>query len=181
MRSGWKAKGVQAAPLAAKTSRINIPRKALCKRVGASLCPLFAEDTELHGVSKNQTQLSKWTTKTELRSTVTQPESVCPVCLKESQWESSLGIQWSRFCLPVQGVQVWSLVRKLLKDVGSIPGLGRSPGGGHGNPLKYSCPENPMDRGDWRATVYRVTRSGTQLSDLAHSLTQDDCSRWQSR
>ena len=40
-------------------------------------------------------------------------------------------------------------------DVGSIPGPGRSPGGGHGNPLQYSCLENLMNRGDWRATVHR--------------------------
>ena len=40
-----------------------------------------------------------------------------------------------------------------VKDLGSIPGSGRSPGGGHGNPLQYSCLENPMDRGAWRATV----------------------------
>ena len=38
--------------------------------------------------------------------------------------------------------------------LGSAPGLGRSPGGGHGNPLQYSCLENPMDRGTWRAAVY---------------------------
>ena len=44
-------------------------------------------------------------------------------------------------------------------DVGSIPGLGRSPGRGHGNPLQYSCLENPMDRGVWRATVHRLARS----------------------
>ena len=41
---------------------------------------------------------------------------------------------------------------------GSIPGLGRSPGGRHGNPLQYSCLENPMDRGAWRAIVHRVTK-----------------------
>ena len=41
---------------------------------------------------------------------------------------------------------------------GSIPGAGKSPGGGHGNLLQYSCLENPMDRGAWRATVHRVTR-----------------------
>ena len=46
-----------------------------------------------------------------------------------------------------------------IRDVGSIPGSGRSPGGGHGNPLQYSCLENPMDRGDWWATVHRVTKS----------------------
>lgn len=49
-------------------------------------------------------------------------------------------------------------------DPGSIPGLGRSPAGGHGNPLQYSCLENPMDRGAWRATVQRVVKSQTQLS-----------------
>ena len=48
---------------------------------------------------------------------------------------------------------------------GSIPGLGRSPGGGHGNPLQYSCLENLMDRGAWRTTVHGVTKSQTQLSD----------------
>ena len=42
------------------------------------------------------------------------------------------------------------------KDLGLILGLGRSPGEGHGNPLQYSCLENPMDRGAWRATVQRV-------------------------
>ena len=47
------------------------------------------------------------------------------------------------------------------RDSGSIPGLGRSPGGGHGNPLQYSCLENPMDRGAWWATVHRVTKSQT--------------------
>ena len=46
-------------------------------------------------------------------------------------------------------------------DLGSIPGLGRSPGGGHGNPLQYSCLENPMDRGDWQATVHGVAKSRT--------------------
>ena len=42
-----------------------------------------------------------------------------------------------------------------LRDLGLIPGSGRSPGGGHGNPLQYSCLENPVDRGTWRATVHR--------------------------
>ena len=48
---------------------------------------------------------------------------------------------------------------------GSIPGSGRSPGGGNGNPLQHSCLENPMDRGAWQATVYGVTKSWTQLSN----------------
>ena len=45
-----------------------------------------------------------------------------------------------------------------MKDLGSIPMSGRSPGGGHGNPLQYSCLENPMDRGGWQATVLSCKR-----------------------
>ena len=50
-----------------------------------------------------------------------------------------------------------------LRDVALIPGLGRSPGGGHTNPLQHSCLENPIDRGAWQATVHRVAKSGTLL------------------
>ena len=50
-------------------------------------------------------------------------------------------------------------------DPGSIPGSGRSPGEGNGNPLQYSCLENPRDGGDWLATVHGVTQSQTRLSD----------------
>ena len=50
-----------------------------------------------------------------------------------------------------------------VRDAGSIPGLGRSPGGGNGNPLQCSCLENPMDRGAWQATVHRVSKSPTRL------------------
>ena len=53
-------------------------------------------------------------------------------------------------------------------NAGSIPGSGRSPRGGHDNPLQYSCQENPMDRGAWRATVHGVTKSRTWLSMLCH-------------
>ena len=48
-------------------------------------------------------------------------------------------------------------------DMVSIPGSGRSPGGGYGNPLQYSYLENPMDKGSWQATVHRVTKSQAQL------------------
>ena len=53
-------------------------------------------------------------------------------------------------------------------DLGSIPGLGRSPGEGNGNPLQYSCLENPMDREAWLVTVHRVAKSWTQLSTAQH-------------
>ena len=54
-----------------------------------------------------------------------------------------------------------------LRDVRSILESGRSPGGGHGNPLQYSCLENPMDRGAWWATVHRVAKSRTWLRWLS--------------
>ena len=50
-----------------------------------------------------------------------------------------------------------------IKDMGLIPGFGRSPGGGHGNPIQYSSLENPTDRGTSRATVCKVTKSWTQM------------------
>ena len=57
------------------------------------------------------------------------------------------------------------------EDLGSIPGLRRSPGEGNGNPLQYSCLENSMDRGAWWAVVHGITKSLTELSDFHfHSL-----------
>ena len=67
-----------------------------------------------------------------------------------------------------------------VRDVDSISGSGRSPGEGHGNPLQYSCLENLMDRGAWRATVLRVAKSHTRLKRLntaqagTDSITFDD-------
>ena len=55
--------------------------------------------------------------------------------------------------------------------VGLIPGLGRSPGGGNGSPLQYSCQEFPVDRGAWQATVHTVAKSWKQLKQLSmHSM-----------
>ena len=52
---------------------------------------------------------------------------------------------------------------KDIRDLGSIPGLGRSPGGRHGNPLQYSCLENPVDRGAWQAAIHRVAKSRARM------------------
>ena len=68
-------------------------------------------------------------------------------------------------------------------DAGSIPGWGRSPGGGHGNPLRYACLENPMGRGAWWAAIHRVTKSWTQLKwlsthtrlNITNSWTENKC------
>ena len=56
-------------------------------------------------------------------------------------------------------------------DLGSIPGSGRIPGEGNGNPLQYSCLENPMDGGAWWAAVHGVPESQTRLSDLTFTFT----------
>ena len=60
-------------------------------------------------------------------------------------------------------------------DLGSIPGSGRSSGEGNGNPLQYSCLENPMDGGAWWATVHGVAKSRTQLSDLTFNFNFQIC------
>ena len=62
-----------------------------------------------------------------------------------------------KICLPMQET----------RDVGSVPGSGRSLGGGNGSPLQYSCLEIPMDRGAWRAIVHRVKKSQTELKLLS--------------
>ena len=54
--------------------------------------------------------------------------------------------------------------QEMLRDMDLIPGLGQSLGEGNGNSLQHSCPENSMERGAWRATVYGATKSQTQLS-----------------
>ena len=73
------------------------------------------------------------------------------------------------------------VIQHLLHDkespAGSIPGSRRSPGKGHGNPLQYSCLENPMDRGAWQAPVPRVAQSRTWLSSSSRVLAQ----RWAAR
>ena len=75
------------------------------------------------------------------------------------------------FYWSIAASQVALMIKKLpanegdIRDVGSIPGSGRSLREGHGNPLQYSCLENPMDRGAWWATVHGVAKSLTRLSD----------------
>ena len=76
----------------------------------------------------------------------------------------------------LRGFPGGSLVRNLpanagaVRDLGLIPGSERSPGGGNGNLLQYSCLENPMDRGAWRATVHRIAES-----DSADQLSRHAC------
>ena len=73
-------------------------------------------------------------------------------------------IAWLWHCIPSMGFPGGSDSKESTcnaGDLGSIPGLGRSPGGGHGNPLQHSCLENPTDRGAWQAALQGVTESDT--------------------
>ena len=129
---------------------------------------------KVHGVAKSQTGLRNGTELNWMRN--------LRVC--SSQNEKAIGTDWSSFILIwpdlklslktqlVPDSQIWGLlqfswasqmvlgVNNLpagdIRDVGSIPRSGRSPGGGHGNPLQYSCLENAMDREAWGATVHGV-------------------------
>ena len=76
-------------------------------------------------------------------------------------------------CMTQQGLLRWFSSKEsacnagVAGDTGSIPGLGRSPGEGQGNPLQYSCLDNPMDRGAWWATVYKVSKSWTRRKQFS--------------
>ena len=95
----------------------------------------------------------------------------------DSPWsgkDSDMTEQLALTC--VKGSQVALVVKNPpanagdIRDMGPIPGLGRSSAGGHGNPLQYSCLENSMDRGTWWATVRGVTKSRTGLRDINTTL-----------
>ena len=78
-----------------------------------------------------------------------------------------MGVYMNRFMTQLWGFPGGASVKNLpanagdIRDLGSTPGSGRSPGGGRGHPLQYSCLENPMDRGAWQATVHGVAQSRT--------------------
>ena len=79
----------------------------------------------------------------------------------------------------MQGLPVGSEAKASACNAGDLDQIpGRSPGGGNGNPLQYSCLENPMDRGAWRATVHGVAESRTRLSDFTFTFTFFNVSRW---
>ena len=84
-----------------------------------------------------------------------------------STWDICTWILWSRASQVVLMVKNPPANSGDIRDRGLIPGLRRFPGGGHGNPLQYSCLENPMDRGGWWATVHNATESRTRLKWLS--------------
>ena len=80
-----------------------------------------------------------------------------------------LSYTWQEASQEVLMVKNLSASEGDIRDLGLIPGLGSSCGGGYGNPLWYSCLENPMDRGAWWVTVHKITMSQTQLKRLSRT------------
>ena len=83
-------------------------------------------------------------------------------------------------CKPQEALVIKNLpaIAEDIRGWGSIPRLGRSPGGGNGTPLQYSCLEKPMDRGAWWAAVHGVRKSRTRLKGLRHTQAQSGRSGW---
>ena len=151
----------------------------------------------VHGVAKNQTQSEQLSTaqrQFEKDLVLRNDTWLHPTCWEGSHWALVSVLNSSRWTVnakkPEQWVQLkvalaelrnfWlrpskvALVVKNLpanagdtRDVGSISGSGKSPGEGNGNPLQYSCLENPMDRGAWWATVHKVARESDSLKWLS--------------
>ena len=101
-------------------------------------------------------------------------EELFTVCSTQNCWVLVQTEEWDYLCNGITWAsQVALVVKNLLANAGDLrdgglnPGLGRSPEEGHGNPLQYSCLENPMDRGAWQVTVHRVTKSQTWLKWLS--------------
>ena len=96
--------------------------------------------------------------------------------LRKHNFNSPSPCLWSYLCpkpiKPKQNCRQQLVVKNLPAnsgDAGSMPGSGKSPAEGHGNPLQCSCLENPMDRGAWRATVHKVAKSQTRLKQLSNA------------
>jgi len=143
--------------------------------------------TTVHGVAKSRTRLSDFTFTFHFHALEKEMASHFGVLAWRipgtgepgglpSMGSHRVGYDWSNLEAVAdvdRASQVALVVKNLpanardIRDTGSIPGLGRSPGEGNGYLLQYSCLENPMDRGAWWAMVHRVAKSWTWLSDLA--------------
>ena len=147
----------------------------------------------VHGVAKSQLRLRNWA---DIHRALSDTDARRQRAEKARSQDMTRGTLLRRlavkrreiFCsiMPVGDSQVVLAIRNSpanardVRDAGSIPGSGRFPGGGDGNPLQYSCLENPMDRRAWRATVHKVTESQTRLkwhSTQGSTLCQGQCNK----
>ena len=130
----------------------------------------------VHEVAKSQTRLSDFTLTFHFRALEKEMATHSSVLAWRipgkgkpggllSMGSHRVGHDWSDLAATAATYIAWNAGDA--GDMGLIPGSGRSPGGGPGNPLQHSCLENPMDRGSWWATVHRVAQSWTQLKQLS--------------
>ena len=129
-------------------------------------CPLHCNQFSLSVVSDSATL---WTAACQASLSITNPE------LAQTHWATREALFRYTCMMAFKGRMSFlhgSAVESAcsvgdVRYTGLIPGSGRSPGGGHGNPLQYSCLENPMDRRAWRATIHGVAKSQIRLKRLS--------------
>ena len=136
--------------------RISLIPRLCCKKCGLWTSSLSLTSTLVRNVDSQVSPQTCW-----LRMYV----DPWVICLPINTWEALT--QASRASQGALAVKNPPADAGDIRDVGLIPGSGRSPGGGHGNPLQYSCLENPMDRGAWRAAVHGIAKSQTRLKRLS--------------
>jgi len=152
---------------------LRLPRPSLSLSPGSLLlspelnvsCSVVSNSLQPHGLSPPgssvyrilQTRILEWVARTTLHIILT-------VYIHSSS--NLLAPQFLGFPSDASGKELTCHAGDL-RDAGSIPGLGRSPRGGYGNPLQYSCLDHPMDRGAWQAIVHRVAQSWTRLKRLS--------------
>ena len=126
----------------------------------------------VHGVTRSWTRWSDWVC-THIRAFTFTLWATFNVQSKINTISKGAANSNNTKTKQLQRIRVALVVKNLpantgdIRDAGSIPRSGRSPGGGHGNPLQYYCLETPMDRGAWQATVHRITQSWTWLKWLS--------------
>ena len=97
----------------------------------------------------------------------TEPFTFNPICIYKTQYkrtEAAQRVSASELALMVKNPPANA---RDMRDTGLVPGSGRSPGGGHGNPLQYSCLKNPLNTGAWWAMAHKVAKSWTRLKQLS--------------
>ena len=126
-------------------------------------------------------ELSKWMSPRTHSSACTENKNIRKKYKRKQKYKEINIIKWWWWDMPYVSIGVLEVKNPPtsagdVSDMGSIPGSGRSSGGGYSNPLQYSCLENLMDRGAWWATIHRVTQSQTQLKWLSTAQQTTFCS-----
>ena len=150
---------------------IYLSMKVKVKQLVAQSCPILCDpmDCSLPGSSVHgilQARLLEWIAMPFSRGSSRPGRSGSPTLQADSLPSELPGKPIFTYAMPTisdASGREPSAIAGDKRHMGLIPGSGRSPGGGHGNPLQYSCLENPMDKGAWQATVHRAAKSWAGL------------------